>query len=384
MRLAYPGVVALSVLLAAASGCAAHEADDADTTEAAIGTIEPQLGESLEANEEAMIREVAEAASSQVKRSPPDTKIAKRDAHPKAHGCVTAKFKVADRLPADLAVGTWKPGKSYEAWVRFSNGSKEDDGERDARGMAIKLLGAPGKNRLLTSEGPGATTHDIVLTNHHTFFLRNLADYTKFMKAATEKANPLSFFISLNPFDFHINLRELFLAASFTGQPISNPLTARYWSATAYKLGNQAVKYSAMPCGGADRSGDHADDPNYLRTALRDTLSSGRAGCFDFAIQRRTRPDQMPVEDASITWEEDDAPFTTIARIEIPPQVFDTDAQNAFCENLSFTPWHATDDHRPLGRMNRTRKVVYEATQEKRHRLNGVERREPTSLAIQP
>jgi catalase len=374
--------VALSILFTAASACSASDTDEAATAEAAIG-IEPQLGESLEANEDAMIREVAQAASSQVKRTPPDMKVAKRDAHPKAHGCVTAKFKVSDRIPGDLAVGTFQPGKTYDAWVRFSNGGKEDDRERDARGLAIKLLGAPGTNRLLATEGAGATTHDIVLTNHHTFFLRNLADYTKFMKAATEKANPLSFFISLNPFDFHINLRELILAGSFTGQPISNPLTSPYWSATAYKLGNQAVKYKATPCGGADRSGDHADDQHYLRTALRDTLAGGR-GCFDFSIQRRTRPDRMPVEDATITWEEDDAPFTPIARLEIPPQMFDTEAQNKFCENLSFTPWHGTDEHRPLGRMNRTRKVVYEATRTKRHELNGVTHREPTTLQIQP
>jgi catalase len=374
------GVVALSVLFSALSGCSSAETEDGSTTEAAIE--DAQLGEALEPNEDAMIREIAQAASSQVKRSPAEKNIAKRDAHPKAHGCVTATFKVADRLPADLAVGTFKPGKSYDAWVRFSNGGKDDDRERDARGMAIKLLGVDGTNRLLTNEGPGATTHDIVLTNHHTFFLRNLADYTKFMRAAVEKGNPLSFFLSFNLFDLH--LRELILAASFTGQSISNPLTSRYWSATAYKLGNQAVKYKATPCGGPDLSGDHADDKDYLRSAMRDTLSNGRSGCFDFAIQRRTRPDEMPVEDATITWSEDDAPFTPIARIEIKPQVFDTEAQNTFCENLSFTPWHGTEDHRPLGRMNRTRKVVYEATQEKRHRLNGVVRSEPTSLQIQP
>lgn len=40
------------------------------------------------------------------------------------------------------------PGKTYQAWIRFSNGSKDAqqaDIKKDARGMAIKLLGVPGE-----------------------------------------------------------------------------------------------------------------------------------------------------------------------------------------------------------------------------------------------
>ena len=90
----------------------------------------------------------------------------------------------------------------------------------------------------------------------------------------------------------------------------------------------------------------------------------------------------MPIEDTTVTWSEDDAPFQTVARLTIAKQSFDSPAQKKFCENLSFTPWHATKEHRPLGSVNRTRKVVYEATSAARHRLNGVARVEPTNLNI--
>jgi len=35
-------------------------------------------------------------------------------------------------------------------------------------------------------------------------------------------------------------------------------------------------------------------------------------------------------------------------QIRIGKQTFDTPAQNEFCENLAFTPWHGHVDHRPL------------------------------------
>ena len=50
----------------------------------------------------------------------------------------------------------------------------------------------------------------------------------------------------------------------------------------------------------------------------------------------------------------------------------------AFCENLSFTPWHSLPQHRPLGAVNRVRRTVYESVSKKRHALNQTPRKEPT------
>jgi catalase len=378
------GVVGLLAVV----GCAAESADDEKngsptTDEAQLTQVNASLGEKLEPNEASLVKQIADAATAQVlgSQSADPQRIARRDAHPKAHGCVKASLTVNADAPADLRVGTFaQPGKKYDAWIRYSNGSKQDDRENDARGMAIKLLNAEGSGaRLLTNEDPGAKTHDLVLTNHHTFFITNLVDYTNFMNTVTEKkGNPISFFISWNPFDWH--LREAWLARNFTTQPISSPTTARYFSATPYALGNKVVKYAATPCNNAlDTSGNHADNENFLGAALKQSLAAGGQGaCFDFAVQKRTA--DMSVEDSTVTWEEEDSPFVKIARINIPAQTFDSAEQQRFCENLSFTPWHATEAHRPLGSMNRTRKVVYEATSAARHQLNGVPRIEPSSL----
>ena len=132
------------------------------------------------------------------------------------------------------------------------------------------------------------------------------------------------------------------------------------------------MKYSARPVGPAspfvDRSG-----PDFLRANLVRALSEADAA-FEFCIQLRTRPDAMPIEDPTIEWREADAPFIPVARITIPRQGFDTPERNAFGENLSFTPWHGLDAHRPLGGIGRVRRTVYEAISRLRHELNGAPR----------
>ena len=89
---------------------------------------------------------------------------------------------------------------------------------------------------------------------------------------------------------------------------------------------------------------------------------------------RIQRHKDEPLEDATAKW---DAPFEEVARISIPKQDFDTDAESTACENLSFSPWHALAEHRPLGSLNRGRKVVYQILSKFRHDENGAPLREP-------
>ena len=61
---------------------------------------------------------------------------------------------------------------------------------------------------------------------------------------------------------------------------------------------------------------------------------------------------------------------------------FDTAEQNSFCENLSFSPWHCLDDHRPLGGINRARRFVYQYISALRHELNQAPSKEPKDFDI--
>ena len=107
--------------------------------------VDTDLGEALQENEEQIAREIADAIAARIQQG---RRPALRDAHAKAHGCVQATFRVEDDLPPQLAQGVFVPGKSYQAWIRFSNGASDatqPDAKGDARGMAIKLLNIPGE-----------------------------------------------------------------------------------------------------------------------------------------------------------------------------------------------------------------------------------------------
>ena len=97
---------------------------------------------------------------------------------------------------------------------------------------------------------------------------------------------------------------------------------------------------------------------------------------MEFLLQPRTS-ETMSVEDVQTEWLEERAPFYKVATITIPEQIFDTPEQNKFCEDLAFTPWHALPEHRPLGSVNRLRKVIYAHISRTRREANGVANIEP-------
>jgi catalase len=89
-----------------------------------------------------------------------------------------AEFRVEDDLPQYLAQGVFTPGRTYPAYIRFSNGDPDpnrDDAKGDARGMAIKLLEVQGE-KILPDERD-AQTQDFIMINHPVFFIDNPAHY---------------------------------------------------------------------------------------------------------------------------------------------------------------------------------------------------------------
>ena len=326
-------------------------------------------------DEEAAIQKIEQAILKKlIQDYPANTKPVRRGQHPKSHGCVKAEFTVHDNLPEKLRCGIFKEPRTYNAWIRFSSSAPtiQSDVKKDAHGMAIKLVGVEGE-KVLEAEKQ-AKTHDFVLVNSKSFFIRNAADYVLFSEAFTTNKF-LSFFLSWNPFKWR--LYELKKILSITQKSISNPLQIQYWSQTPYKLGSRAVKYSAKPR--SSRSDPIPTSPgfNYLEEAMTKQLADEDA-YFDFMIQVQTDPVKMPVEDATIIWNESLSPFEKVATIRIPAQVFNTPEQLEFAENLSFTPWHALPEHRPLGSMNRVRRKVYETISKFRHQRNNEPYREPT------
>ncbi|MDQ2799187.1 MAG: catalase family protein [Armatimonadota bacterium] len=301
---------------------------------------------------------------------PPGKLPARRDQHPKAHGCVRAQFTITDDVPAELRHGIFAEPRTYDAWIRFSSSSPlmTPDTKRDAHGMAIKLVGVPGEKVL--EDERNADTQDFILANSHAFFVRNTQDYVHFLQAFTT-GRVLSFFFGVSP--FRLRLREFSNMLLAVGKRVTNPLQIRYWSQTPYRLGPHAVKYSTIPHAQTADSMPNTPEPDFLREAMIETLRQGEA-VFDFLVQAQTDPVRMPVEDSTVVWDENFSPFRRVAIIRIPAQEIDTAERREFAENLSYNPWHSLPAHQPLGCMNRVRRSVYEMISRLRHERNGVPR----------
>jgi hypothetical protein len=360
-------------------------------------TIDTDLGEALHENEEQLTREIVALISEGVRaQHQPVQRPALRDAHPKAHGCVRATFKVNDNLPAELAQGIFIPRTTYQAVIRFSNGDPDPmrpDAKPDARGMAIKLLDVPG-DKIMPDERT-ARTQDFILINYPVFFLDDPARYLKLQRLQRMSANPgtlarvfsalalnherVEDFLKKSALTKAVGSESANLIMAVTGTKIGSPLTTRYWSMSAYRLGDPphklAIRFSVRP-----REPDIPipADPsrNYLREAMINQLAAS-SWQFDFEVQRK--PPTMSVENTMMEWR---TTFEPVATITIPKQQFATPARDQFCEGLSFTPWHALPQHCPLGAVNRMRRVAYETISKLRHELNGVQRREPAEQDV--
>ena len=332
--------------------------------------------------EEAAIRAIADVISATVRHDYPPGTLARRDAHPKHHGCVRAEFRVDGEVPADLRHGLFAQPRAYPAWIRFSNGSPtvQADARRDQRGMAIKLLEVQGE-KILDNERH-ERTQDFVLASFPRFFITDVEHYVAFSRAAAKKPSIrlLEYYFARMPWRWRVHEFRT-LAASL--QPAANVLALRYWSQTPYRLGPHAVKYSARPIGAAPaaNSATARRRPDFLREIMAEQLRD-RSAMFEFLVQRQA--EGMSIEDSTVEWDEARAPFRRIATITIPPQDFQSPAQLTLAEQISFTPWHSLPEHAPLGGVNRVRRVVYERISRLRHDLNGVPRREPTSLDLDP
>lgn len=364
-------LVSVGVLLTLV-GCAGDAKDSMSTQpdEAMTGSYPPidaELGEHLYPEEQALAEEIGKVIERSLRKHYATGAIL-REAHPKAHGCVRAEFRVSETLPATLSHGVFVPGATYPAWIRFSNGSRDasrPDIKGDARGMAIKLRGVPGVS-LLSEEDEmvKSATQDFILISHPVFFANDPRRYLSVVTRASSESAASKLLI---PFD--LGLRGALIALKSSRKKISNPLQTRYWSTVPYQLGTgpnrQAVKYSVRVCSATADPLPDRPGPNFLRDALRTTLQIGDA-CMEFLVQPRTSV-ELSVEDSMTEWTEREAPFYKVATIHIPRQTFDTPDQNALCEALAFNPWHALPEHRPLGITNRLRKIVYDRISQVRH-----------------
>ncbi len=354
------------------------------------GVLAPHPMEKVPAGEAAAIARITQVSLDLLN---PWTRPVGRQQHAKSHGLVRGELVVKADVPGDLRHGLFRdPEAKYPAVVRFSNGRYADDNDEGAHGMAIKLLGIQG-SKLLPRERD-ETTHDFILMDSPAFFIRDAAEYAEFL----EINRAVVFRFAQGPVWFRrapARLREvaMFLRFKRWNRDVAgrlkgvrkpapgSPLAIAYHSCTPYALGEHAIRFRAVPApeNGPETPPAGKRSENFLREAMAAHLKDGPAR---FSFQVQTNPDRQLVEDPTVAWSEEKFPFKTVATLEIPSQEFDTAKVRELDESLSFTPWHALKDHRPLGGINRARRATYEALSARRHSLNAVPMAEPTEAAV--
>jgi len=340
--------------------------------------IDSALGEKLQPNEAENVTKIADMIGGTIHKQYTEGE-AKRDVHSKATRILKARFKVHSDLPPHLAKGVFVPGKTYDAIVRLSNASgnpHQEDKKDDGRGFAIKLLGVPGPKLLETDSE--STTQDFVMINRPVFFTNSTQTYTTLFEKLTSDSALQKLTIPLT-----LGLKGTWLVKELGSGKIANPLQQQYYSAVPYRLGlgegRQAVKYSVKPVSHAHDSIPPHPTHDYLHEAVKKSVSEEEIH-FTFMIQPKAN-EHMDVEDSMNEWSQHESPFQEVATITILKQDADAPETVALGERLSFNPWHSIAEHRPLGSMNRARKVVYERISRVRDEINKVPREEPSSLS---
>jgi Catalase/SnoaL-like domain len=315
------------------------------------------------ADEDFLIQEIFDLSKASMGDKLPKSKL--RDQHPKSHGYVEGSFEILEKIADDYRVGIFaEPKASYKIWVRFSNGSNRGlpDYEGDIRGMAIKLMDVKGE--MVSPKSP--PQQDFILINNPTFFLKDIQGYKHLPQvlAALNKGEITKDAMGntvvppdLLP-DFNAISYALPILSSIREKQTPSPLEIPYWSATPYKLGNRAMKFSVVP-----HTKRESFDPksvsgrnDYLREEMTKLLdvTNGQDACFDFMIQLQTDAEKMPIEDPTVNW---DSEPVKVATIRISKQDFNTSERKQEDDKQSFSPWNSLELHRPLGGVNRARKI---------------------------
>jgi hypothetical protein len=280
-----------------------------------------------------------------------------RALHRKQHAGAEAELEVHDGLPAEVAAGLFAHPGRYRAYVRYSNGRQMHgpDLAPDLRGFAVKVLGVEGRKLIPGLED--ATTQDFLCINVSSQPFR---DTDEFMRFVTSVDNQLLALPRLIAAFGPAKVLKLIATMRKLGGPQS-VATIPFFSAVPVKWGDYAGKYAFFPQGDDGGPGGRGRGAGYLAEDLARRLAAGPRR-YEMKVQLFRDEQSTPIEDASVEWKEDVAPWLAIGTLVLPSQDVLGDrgrTLSALVEQLSFDPWHALEAHRPLGDIMRARNHAY-------------------------
>lgn len=345
-----------------------------DVTQAIVRLLHPsletQLCQEMEIPGEAQAAEDITVLMSRFTQKQYAGRTAERAGNTKTYGVVRAECEIFADIPAAMKHGIFAEPRTFPAWIRFGGPgplSPPDVEDSGILSMSIKLMGVPGA-KLLDDE---RFTQDLLMISSPTFTSPDVIENVKLQKQIGA-GTPIFYF--LKPTDSH--LLDLVMQGIYARMNTS-PLEVRYWSCVPYLCGEgQAMKYSVRPCSNHRTKVPWRIPSDWLRQSMAAGLAT-TAVEFDLTLQLQTDPRRMPLENAGMEWPESLSPFIPVAKIRVPAQVFTSPEQTKFARELSYNPWHALPEHRPLGNQNRARLLIYSSLSRLRQSMNREQHVEP-------
>lgn len=297
-----------------------------------------------------------------------------RAGNTKTHGVVRANFEILPDLPENLRHGIFAKERSFPAWVRFSNPGPHITPDIEDVGfgsIGLKLMGVPGE-KLMDDE---KFTQDFTAVSTTTFVTPNTRENAH-LQYWSRRALPIWYFLNLR----RSHIRD-FIMQGLWNRTLSSPFATEYFSCVPYLLGEgQAMQYSFHPLSDVPtripRLPGRPPD-NYLRDNMAKALRQGDVQ-FEMRVMLQKDPFLMPIEQNAVLWDERLSPRIAVARITIPAQEFQSEAQFKFARQLTINPWHCLPEHRPLGNQSRARRRMYYTMSRYRQTKNGEQHFEPT------
>lgn len=274
-----------------------------------------------------------------------------------AHGTL----EVLDGLPPFAKHGLFALPRDYDVWVRLSNGGldRAADSAPDIRGFAIRVFSVEGDSAL--GNGP-AKSQDFTLINQESFAFPGSDEFVSFVVAASQGNGSLLKYL-LQRYGLLGGPARLLKMVKTVGRPFGGFATEPLFSAVPMANGPYAVRVRLVPA-----STNGTAEPGAKADWARDFSARLARGPlhWDLQLQYFASEDLTPIEDASVNWP---TPYTTVARLMLPRQDTASPAGVKLAEQVEaavFDPWQALAEHRPLGDVQRARKVVYFESQKGR------------------
>ena len=311
-----------------------------------------------------------------------------RSVHAKAHAILEGTLTVASGLPPELAQGMFATPGEHTVFMRLSTNAGDilPDTVSLPRGLALKVLDVDGE-RLPGADG---RTQDFVMVNGPVFqaktadkFLGNL----KMLAGTTDKLEGTKKVMSNVLRGVSSVLETVGIESpalqSLGGAPNADPLGETYYSVTPFRYGEYVAKFSIAPVAPdllalEGTTIDATGWPDAIREAVQAEML-GIDGVWELRVQLCRDLEKQPVEDPTVRWDEEEAPFRTVATITVPRQnSCDAAKVQAVNEEMHFSVWTGLAAHQPLGNINRARQDTYRHSVQFREGFNGCPVHEPS------